>query len=842
MRVRALHVAFFLAVMLALQTLLAAEKSDLPARLDFLTPRQFSQKSLADPESVFWPGYFWYWNGPLNPEVLRRQLADMAAHDARSVCVVPEPREFRPKTMNTLMDADYLSPQFFDRVKIAVDEAARLKMNYWLYDEGGWPSGQAAGRVRRARPDLASRRLMRNAQGAWELMESGPQDREAVDLLNPPSTETFIALTHRRYADAVGNHFGKTIKFCFTDEPAYKAVLPGRAIPWTDGAEKLFQHRFGYDPLSRLDAFAVANLKELSPQQKEMRADFFDFCSQRFRDAYFLPLRDWSRRHGLASGGHLDGEDVTFRAVTAGYGNVMRQLRAMDVPGVDVIWRQLWPGKAQHHFPKFASSAAHQNGTTLALTESFGVYGNGLTPAQMKWLVDYQFVRGITLLVGCKYPLAPRDHLMTDERPNYGPTDPLWDFLPVFHRYVARLGYVLACGLPDVDIALYYPVRDMWANGDPADPAVCGHDALAELLLKRQCDFDVVDDDALSDLSGGPDGSRLAVGAMRYRTIVVGPTQWMSAAAKQRLAAFEKAGGKVIRATDLGRLDAAVADIKPTVAFAPPSADMRATMRRWHAGGAAFICNEGPEAYRGSVSIRCQGELHTIDPVTGQTRPVAGTTRSGGNARIPLSLAAGESLLLLESSHRGPDTVTPPVSKVIQLVDLAEGWTAQIVRQFVVGEHDYEVRSGGEDAEFRPITLGRWSGTAGLSADFSGHVTYRRKVLVPESFRGGRVFLNLGEAEYAARVSIDGKQVGCLLWRPWRIELPALKSPDEHLLEIEISNTLANELTSQRVRTAWAKRHGPGWPSPYHQRALEFEMESCGGGLLGPVHLELVAP
>ncbi|MGI6414395.1 MAG: hypothetical protein ACOX1P_01900 [Thermoguttaceae bacterium] len=39
-------------------------------------------------------------------------------------------------------------------------------------------------------------------------------------------------------------------------------------------------------------------------------------------------------------------------------------------------------------FPKFASSAAHQNGTALTLTESFGVYGNGLTPAQIKWLVD----------------------------------------------------------------------------------------------------------------------------------------------------------------------------------------------------------------------------------------------------------------------------------------------------------------------------------------------------------------------------------------------------------------------------------------------------------------------
>jgi hypothetical protein len=841
MRVGALRVTFFLATILLFQTPSSAEKSDLQGGLSFLLPRQFSWESMVEPESIFWPGYFWYWNGPLEPEVLRRQLSDMAAHDARSVCVVPEPPEFRPTTMNTLMDAEYLSPRFFDRVKIAVDEAARLKMNYWLYDEGGWPSGQAAGRVRRARPDVASRYLALTAQGRWEPKETSPQDRAAVDLLNPAATATFIALTHQRYADAVGKHFGKTIKFCFTDEPAYRAAIPGRTIPWTNGAEQLFQRRFGYDPLSRLDAFGVADPKRLSPAQKKVRAELFDFWSERFRDAYFLPIRDWARGHGLASGGHIDREDETFAAVTAGFGHVMRPLRAMDVPGVDVIWRQLWPGKANHHFAKFAASAAHQNGTALVMTESFGVYGNGLTPAQMKWLVDYQYVRGTTLLVGCKYPLAPRDHLMTDERPNYGPIDPLWDFLPEFHRYVARLSYVLACGRPGIDVALYYPVRDMWANGDPTDPALRGHDLLAESLLAHQCDFDIVDDDVLADPSTRLDGGRLAVGAMRYRTIVVGPTQWMNEAAKKRLEAFQAAGGQVIHATDLDRLDVAVAAVKPTVTLDPPSSGVRATSRRWPGGGATFLFNEGSDAYRGMTSIACQGELNEIDPVLGQTRRVAGATQSAGIATLPLSLAAGESLLLVEGSHVAAEAAAARPNKIVRSIELPDAWTARVDRQYVVGEHEYEVRRR-EDARFRPITLGRWAGQAGLSADFSGHVTYRRKVMVPESFRGGRAVLDLGEAEYAARVSVDGKPIGCVLWRPWRIELPALKTPGEHVLEIELSNTLANELTSQRVRQAWAKRRGPGWPSPYHPRTLGYEMESRGGGLLGPVRLELVAP
>jgi len=89
---------------------LAAEKGDCPGHPDFVACRDFSWKSLSEPENLFWPAYFWYWNGSPTPDVLREQLADMAGHDAPNVCVVPMPHEFRPVTMNTSMDVDYLSP------------------------------------------------------------------------------------------------------------------------------------------------------------------------------------------------------------------------------------------------------------------------------------------------------------------------------------------------------------------------------------------------------------------------------------------------------------------------------------------------------------------------------------------------------------------------------------------------------------------------------------------------------------------------------------------------------------------------------------------------------------
>ncbi|NUQ66120.1 MAG: hypothetical protein HUU20_26965 [Pirellulales bacterium] len=830
-------------VMVTLEPSVAAEKGDFPGRPDFIASRDFSWKSLIEPENLFWPAYFWYWNGPPTPDVLLEQLADMAGHEARSVCVVPMPHEFRPVTMNTSMDVDYLSPEFFQRVKVAVDEAARRGMHYWIYDEGGWPSGQAAGRVVAARPDVAVRVLRCNADGTWTpdiVAKWAPGEIGVADLLNAESTRTFISLTHERYAAAVGSHFGKAIKMTFTDEPKFQAAVPGSAVPWPLGAEDVFRRWFGYDAMEALDAFRVTKMQDLTTAQKKARVDLFDFWSRRFRDAYFLELRDWARQHGLASGGHLDNEDDTFAPVSRGFGSVMRPLRAMDVPGVDVIWRQLWPGKENHHFPKFASSAAHQNGTALALTESFGVYGNGLTPAQMKWLVDYQYVRGLTLLVCGVYPLSTRDHLMLGERPHFGPVNPLWDFLPDFHRCVARLGYLLSCGKPAIDIGLYYPVRDLWASANPADAAL--HDALARALLRRQCDFDIVDDDVLSAQSARVEDGALMVGAMGYRTIVVGPANCMPPVVQDRLQALEAAGGQVIRIDDLSQIDAALAKIAPTIGCDPPSPDLRVLVRRWPGGGAAFLFNEGQDAYSGAASLTLDGNLHEVEPATGVTRLVRIARSSDGRVTIPLALAAGESMLLVSSSQTPPAGEAPPASHtVVQSVELADGWKARVDRQYAVGEHDYEVRPW-DKAEFRPVSLGPWATTLNLGEDFSGHVTYHRTVKIPETLSGGRLVLDLGHVEYAARVRVDGQHVGCVLWNPWRLEFPSLTGRSEFELEIAVSNTLANELTSQRVRDAWSKRKGPGWPGPYHERELKFETESRGGGLLGPVRLQRATP
>ena len=50
---------------------------------------------------------------------------------------------------------DYLTPAFFELCAYAIEKAKELGVICWLYDEGGWPSGGACGKVLKDHPEYA---------------------------------------------------------------------------------------------------------------------------------------------------------------------------------------------------------------------------------------------------------------------------------------------------------------------------------------------------------------------------------------------------------------------------------------------------------------------------------------------------------------------------------------------------------------------------------------------------------------------------------------------------------------------------------------------------------------
>lgn len=408
--------------------------------------------------------------------------------------------------------------------------------------------------------------------------------------------------------------------------------------------------------------------------------------------------------------------------LTVGRASRMRGNHAVEV------YRTHRPGGENHPFVKYAATVAHQNGTPYVLSESFALYGNGLTIEQMKWVVDFQYVRGVNLLVmGC-YPLSTRDHMMPGLRPHFGPVNPLWDHMREFHRYVARLGYALACGSPMVETALYYPARDMWARG-VRDETIEGYEALAEALLERQCDFDLIDDDLLSDRDTGMEEGSCKVGPMHYRRIIIGPCRWMRPEALVRLSEYVLSGGKLLCMDGLPEADGAgglgsrlgeevrrvkvaplndlLKGVPPLVELSPPSTGIRAAGRRLPEGGLYFLFNEGDTPYEGLARFKEPFPPKELDPCRGEAWASEDVSRDGGGVVVPLDLQHGESRLLLfdSSGGRRPTRWEPvPGAKIT----LAKGWRARPIRQFHVGPHDYEARELPDEA-WEPRTKRRWT-------------------------------------------------------------------------------------------------------------------------------------
>ncbi len=822
----------------------------------------------------------WIWNDKVTPEQTITQIQEMAKEGAMTPMVVPEPKGFRPNTMPTRLEPDYLSPEYFAQYRIMVETAAKENMNVWLYDEGGWPSGSVCGELVKSYPKLASQRVVRKSIWVWKgrtirvptdgIMTGLYQNSQFIrilspgsmvkidlskakvlqfraqkggsypDLLNPETTQRFLNMTHDRYKQALAPFFGKTISLMFTDEP--KVISKP---PWTDGLMEDFQRTMGYDLRPHLHSLFGGTTKE----DLQVRVDFTDWWSQRFASAYFGQIQRWCQANQILSGGHLNGEDETMGALYHGFGHVLRPYRNMDVPGIDIIWRQIWPGNVNHHFPKYASSVAHQQGKRWVLSESFAVYGSGLTPIQMKWIIDYQVVRGITLFDLACYQYSNQDWFIGGERPVFGSQNPTWPAMAKVHQYIARLAYLLSQGEPDLTVAVYYPVRDIWANGTETRAVARENDELARKLLENQCDFDFIDDDLLNSPEIVITSGQIIVGKMKYTHIVVSLNRWMTPLARERLRQFVEVGGKVFWVRDEHvqstsspfdppegilscDIQTVTGDIPRIIQVTPVNPHIRACRRKMRNGTLYFITNEAMTGQTCTITIQEHFPGMQIDPESADcyTLPMAKPAPNGW--QIPLQFNFGESKIFYFTNENLPLLEKlPPKTPQTPLITLNQGWKATKIRSYQIQQHGFLIQEFSNDSTPSQILLGDWRQWAG--ADYSGTIEYQINFEISPEMAERATILDLGIVNYFCEAIVNGKTIGQRIWVPFWFDLKGLLRTGNNQLAIRVSNTLANQYLTTKWKKLWPKK----FFGPYHPKALKFEAESCSSGLFGPVRI-----
>lgn len=768
-----------------------------------------NKNQFKNPPANFAPGYFWSINSKIDVPLMISQLKEMAAKGARSVCMHPMPREFR---WETNMAPSYLSPEYHALMKQVVDAADKLGMHWYLYDEGGWPSGSACGQVWAKDPERFSRTYAEIVDGKVRIskVNSDPKRNAPVpDVLVPGVTDLFIKLTHKAYAKYMKPYFGKSVMFAFTDEPTVSTCHPGR-LGWTADLPQEFLRRKGYDLMPHVADLIQESLlpcKEIS----KVALDYRDVMADLFVERYLIPIRDWCRKNGLRSGGHFGGEDQWFDYDLLGFGNILQSLHALDFPGVDMIWHQLYPGERMHPFPKLASSAAHQTGASQVLGELFAIYGKGQMPDVQKYLMDWMYFCGVNTFVFSSISMTMRDGGM--QGLSFGPINPIWEYTGEYHNYAARMSALMAQGKSQADTALFLDLRAFLLFNRTREYAICRSLKCADTLMEAQCDFDYIDDRLL--VSAQLQKGKLVVGKMKYSRLVMPGQCILSTEGERKLAELKKAGFPVYDGEEPEAL-------APLIRLDHAEKGLRVTKRALGNGEYGyFIFNTSKREVTVKITLEETAPVSMADPATGEWYAVKSSKGS-----FQWTFRPWESHYFLSSNRIKGKTMPPRPGQVLRKLD--GNWKLKPLWKRFPGLHEYETATFNEAP--KPVKLGDWRPV--LGDYFSGEALYSLDFVCdsPEKV----TFLDLGKVNYAVQVKLNGRNLGRRIFSPFVFPIKGLLKKGRNHLEIIVVNTMANATGDPEVRKYWKENFRT---SVYTSIMRPFESEALPSGLFGPVVL-----
>jgi hypothetical protein len=702
----------------------------------------------ASPPNQYGIGLWWGWGGPMDDAAIARDLDTIKKMGFTVACVEAD----------NGITSKYLSPAWFHLVKTAVAEAKKRDMYLWFEDEAKYPSGFAGGLFTEKRPDLCmqvlapgqgfavtggqnivrdlppdtvaamafnqqdgtsqslavtSGKLNWNAPpGNWQIQtvrhefrtsptrsvnnpNVGAKDgsESLEDYLNPAATRQFVAWTHEQYKAAVGDELGKTV-FGFTgDEPDFTI---GNTLPWTDALFDEFQKVKGYDIRPYLGAFFS---RQMTDRQRRAFVDYFDIWSEMFGRNFFGIQGDWCAANNCMYQLHVNHEDMLM-ALVRSEGDFFRCMKSVEMPGIDLIYAQIWPGKPTDNppgnpadFPKLASSVADVYGRPRSYTESFAAMTVPPSVAQAKWCLDEQFARGVNMVeimwwtsptsrlgrgggfVGATQPTTfpagrrGRGGARGPRRPSFFTTPEF----PAVAQYLHRASYLLSIGKPTAKIGLYVPFTSMWF-GDRDSYASCL--SISTRLMHAQRGFDFLNEEALTTALTLDGGKLTNLSGESYQTIIIPSVTVLSKAAIDRLREFSSAGGKVVfmgrlptMAVDKTYLDAppppdlswAVHEpsgrLTPAVIAALPEPDVLLDQaspsvvfnhRHIQDADIYFFFNEStdqPQAF--SATLEGSGTARVWDAASGMTETIVGAADHGTKVTIPMVLGPSQTRFVI---------------------------------------------------------------------------------------------------------------------------------------------------------------------------------------------------
>lgn len=504
-------------------------------------------------QNEYKPISFWSWNGDMRDDEIRWQIQDFKDKGfggfflhSRAGLLIP-----------------YMSDAWFRACDIAIEEAEKLGMDAWLYDEDGWPSGFAGGIVNGCgeeycgkmlrffigKPESSDAHILavyrKQADDNYErinIEEAGQGDlyccyvlvRHYVDIMDKRVIAKFIEVTHEEYKKHFGKYFGNVVKGIFTDEPQ----MPDGPC-WSLEMENKYREKYQEDVLDDLWLMHVKG-----EGYQKFRYRFWQCSNELISQNFSEQINAWCKKNNLIFTGHFSSEDgLIEQNLTSG--GVMPQYQNMGMPGIDHLGNRY----ATAVLLKQVTSVAHRRDIPYVLSESYGCGGWDISFKELLGIAGWQAVFGVNTL--CTHISA---YSILGRRKRDYPTffsyqTQWWKDAGKLFGAIEKLNKEIAKGTRMTKVAVIHPIRSVWCECSLEDSTdskfmTAQFRELVDNLLDVQVDFDLLDETEVdtAELING----MLRQGVVDYSHIIVPECTTLSANTVKMLEQFANAGGTVL--------------------------------------------------------------------------------------------------------------------------------------------------------------------------------------------------------------------------------------------------------------------------------------------------------
>ena len=505
---------------------------------------------------AFNPVPFWSINSKLERGEIERQISEMKNFGLGGFI-------FHARAG---LETPYLSDEWFDMVKVALEKAKELGLKVWLYDEYGWPSGFVGGKLLKDEKNRAGflryrvkatfdrsafavfvkngdnyERVERPVEGINEYHTIYRLLSDAYcDILNPRVTELFIKETHEKYYERFKNSFGKELAGFFTDEPQYYRY----ETPISSVCEEEYRNVYGENLKDGLIWLFVQD-----ENGYPFRVKYYSLLNKLYCENYYKRLYDRCDLRGVSLTGHSVEETFFFTQMWGGADCATSYLYE-HIPAIDNLARD---GTAEISAKSIGSVAA-QTGKKLILTETFGCSGYGVTPKDLKLIADKQYVYGVDLMCQHLYNYTFSKLGKIDCPPSFGRIMPWKSFYKSFNGYFSKLGYMIANSEEKTEVAVVTPMESIYLDYLRLDESKSRLEVdvpfigLLSELKKRGVSYHFVNE-KIAEKLGRVENGRLIVGERSYSQVVLNPCKEMKSSTFNLLKEFSNEGGEIFGKT-----------------------------------------------------------------------------------------------------------------------------------------------------------------------------------------------------------------------------------------------------------------------------------------------------